>query len=88
MPSRESTCIPGRNTGQEMVRSHARTDVRPVGLDATCDMLRRAADGGLICPLVVSRAQELPFRAETFQMVSAVTSLDSGEHKNRIPCAR
>jgi ubiquinone/menaquinone biosynthesis C-methylase UbiE len=76
----------GCGTGR-WLRRYRQEKVHPVGLDATYEMLRRAADGGLICPLVVSRAQELPFRGETFQIVSAVTviqHLPSADQRNAI----
>jgi ubiquinone/menaquinone biosynthesis C-methylase UbiE len=62
----------GCGTGRWLHR-YLQEKVCPVGLDATHAMLRRAADGGLICPLVISRAQCLPFREGVFDLVSAVT---------------
>jgi SAM-dependent methyltransferase len=62
----------GCGTGR-WLRRYLRENVRPVGLDATQDMIRRAADKGSLCPLLVSRAQSLPFPEGTFDLVSAVT---------------
>ncbi len=62
----------GCGTGR-WLRRYQQDKVQPFGLDATHDMVRRAADGGLICPLVVSHAQRLPFLAGAFELVSAVT---------------
>jgi SAM-dependent methyltransferase len=82
----------GCGTGRWLRRYQHYRDARPVGLDATYDMLRRASEEVSICPLVVSRAQELPFRAETFDLVSAVTVIQhlppADQHKAIAEMAR
>ncbi len=60
----------GCGTGR-WLRRYALQDAQPVGLDATQGMLEHAP--GLRCPLVVASAQNIPFRANTFEIVSAIT---------------
>jgi ubiquinone/menaquinone biosynthesis C-methylase UbiE len=62
----------GCGTGR-WLRRYVQRDARPMGLDATRDMLRRAADKGTACPMVNSPAQSLPFCDGSFDLVSAIT---------------
>lgn len=62
----------GCGTGR-WLRRYTEHGLHPVGVDATEGMLRRAAAGGLKCPLVVGLAQSLPFDDGAFDLVSAVT---------------
>jgi SAM-dependent methyltransferase len=60
----------GCGTGR-WLRRYLLKGAHPVGLDATQGMLQRAFE--VDCPLVVAPAQSLPFRADTFEVVSAIT---------------
>lgn len=62
----------GCGTGR-WLRRYLKLQCRPVGLDATQDMLRRASSVGLACPVVAARAQKLPFQDGAFDLVSDVT---------------
>jgi ubiquinone/menaquinone biosynthesis C-methylase UbiE len=62
----------GCGTGR-WLRRYLQLQHRPVGLDATQDMLRRASIVGLKCPVVAARAQKLPFLDGAFDLVSDVT---------------
>jgi SAM-dependent methyltransferase len=62
----------GCGTGR-WLRRYSQRSLRPVGVDATEGMLRRAAASGLKCPLVIGLAQSLPFDDASFDLVSAVT---------------
>jgi SAM-dependent methyltransferase len=62
----------GCGTGRWLARYEKR-QFRPVGLDATSSMLKRAATRNLSGPLVAADAQHIPFRDETFSLVSALT---------------
>jgi ubiquinone/menaquinone biosynthesis C-methylase UbiE len=60
----------GCGTGR-WLRRYVRKNSHPVGLDATQGMLQHAF--GITCPLVVASAQSLPFKSNTFEIVSAIT---------------
>lgn len=62
----------GCGTGR-WLRRYLQLQHRPVGLDATQDMLRRASTVGLKSPVVAARAQRLPFLDGSFELVSDVT---------------
>ena len=62
----------GCGTGR-WLRRYLQQRLRPIGVDATQNMLRRAIAGGLICPVVAAQAQRLPFLEKSFELVSAVT---------------
>lgn len=62
----------GCGTGRWLAR-YQKHRLRPVGLDATAGMLKQAATRNISCPLVAAVAQHLPFRDQTFSLVSAVT---------------
>jgi SAM-dependent methyltransferase len=62
----------GCGTGR-WLRRYLQQQLRPIGLDATQNMLRLAVAGGLTCPVVAAQAQRLPFRNGSFELVSAIT---------------
>jgi SAM-dependent methyltransferase len=64
----------GCGTGR-WLRRYTRKGISPMGLDATEAMLQRIIAGGLSCPIVMGRAQRLPFPDDTFDLVSDVTAV-------------
>jgi SAM-dependent methyltransferase len=64
----------GCGTGR-WLRRYAQKGFGPIGLDATEAMLQRVVASGLPCPILMGRAQRLPFRDNTFDLVSDVTAV-------------
>jgi SAM-dependent methyltransferase len=62
----------GCGTGR-WLRRYSKLELNAIGVDATPGMLRRAREVGTKCPVVAAPAQRLPFKNETFDLVSAVT---------------
>ena len=65
------------------LRRYRLRSVQSVGVDPTEGMLREAVERGA-SPVVVGRAQDLPFRSDAFNMLSAVTVIQHLPHQEHL----